>query len=232
MPGRFLSLVLCLSALCALVAADTFTNDQLISFVQSSIKLKQPDKQVAEYLLKHVKLVNKLDDRTIEELQRMGAGPKTVAALQALRDETARLAEAPPPPPKPVVAQAPPPDSIQQAKVLAEVTDYVKNYSKQLPNFICLRVTRRYVDPNGADSWRLADTVTAKLTYFDQREDYKVIFVDNKAVTADQSLEKLGGTVSQGEFGTMLRDIFTQESEARFGLGPLGNVAGQALLCV
>ena len=52
---------------------------QLVMFIRSSVELKQPDRQVAEYL-RHVKLTDKLDDRTIEDLQSLGAGPKTVAA--------------------------------------------------------------------------------------------------------------------------------------------------------
>src|SRR5438270_5048539 len=117
--------------------------EQLTAFIRSSITMKHPDKQVAEYL-KHVKLVNKLDDRTIEELQGMGAGPKTVAALRDLGTETAALPAPSPPAPKPVVRPLAGPDSIEQSKILDEVRQYALNYSKQLPNFICLQVTRRY----------------------------------------------------------------------------------------
>ena len=53
--------------------------------------MKQPDKQVAE-TLRHFKMVEKLDDRTIEELQSLGAGPKTVAALKELGDASAQFA--------------------------------------------------------------------------------------------------------------------------------------------
>jgi hypothetical protein len=196
-------------------AADmSLTVDQLTAFIRSSAQLKQPDKQVAEYL-KHVKLVYKLDDRTIEELQGLGAGPKTVAALRDLRDSSAGL----PVPPAPVVTPKPEPipgpNSIEQKKIVDEVRTYALNYSKQLPDFICLQVTRRYIDYK-RDYWRLADTVTARLSYFGQKEDYKVVLVNNQAITTDMSIEQLGGTTSAGEFGSMMRDIFLPESEARF----------------
>ncbi len=58
----------------------------------------------------------------------------------------------PPPPPKPVIVLPPPPDSIEQAKIIVEAREYVKNYTKQLPNFICVEVVRRDVDPAGAGS--------------------------------------------------------------------------------
>src|SRR6266481_3266796 len=63
----------------------SLTVDKLTAFIRSAVQLKQPDRQVAEYL-HHVKMVEKLDDRTVEELQGMGAGPKTVAALRELSD--------------------------------------------------------------------------------------------------------------------------------------------------
>src|SRR5579864_5739872 len=153
------------------VASDMLlTVDQLVSFIKSSVKMHQPDKDVAEYL-KKVKLSNKLDDRTVEDLQGLGAGPKTVAALHDLRDSTERL---PPPPvvvPKAPPKQADPPDSVEQAKILDAARDYAMNYDKQLPNFICAEIQRRYQDPfhHNAQSlddpdWRLLDTITTKLT--------------------------------------------------------------------
>ena len=99
--------------------------------------------------LRHFKMVEKLDDRTIEELQSLGAGPKTVAALKELGDASASLPEAAPPPPKPVVVPIPPPDSVEQAKIIDEAREYVLNYTKSLPNFICVQVTRRDVDRSG-----------------------------------------------------------------------------------
>ena len=59
-------LLVLLTALGLISAADmNLTVNQLTTFIQSAVKLKQPDKQVAEYL-HHVKLTEKLDDRTIE----------------------------------------------------------------------------------------------------------------------------------------------------------------------
>src|SRR2546426_4701696 len=79
-------------------AQAALTVNQLRSFVQSSIQLKHPDKQVASYLLK-LKLSEHLDARTIEELQGMGVGPSTMEALRKLVEMSASL---PAPPPTPV----------------------------------------------------------------------------------------------------------------------------------
>jgi hypothetical protein len=112
------------------------------------------------------------------------------------------------------VIQPPPPDSLEQGRVLKDVTEYAQDYSKHLPNFICTQVTRRHVDPQGQGFFRLLDTVTAKLTYFEQREEKKVVLVNNTPTQTDY--EKLGGATSTGEFGSMMHEIFMPDSQARF----------------
>src|ERR1035441_8354271 len=67
--------------------------DQLAQFVRSELALKQStDKQLAAYV-KKIQLNEKLTDKTIEDLEAQGAGPKTVDALHALRDESASSEE-------------------------------------------------------------------------------------------------------------------------------------------
>jgi hypothetical protein len=192
----------------------------LVKFIKSAVELKQRDADVAKYLV-HMKLTDHLDDRTVEELQSLGAGPKTVAALRELADASGKLPEPPPPvkalPPPP---PAPPPDSTEQGKIIAAAREYALSYSKQLPNYLCLEVVRRAFDNNtgdaaGSEQWRSNDTVVMRLSYFEQKEDYKVVMVNDRA-TDNKSVDQLDGVTSQGEFGTMLKEIFTPESEARF----------------
>jgi hypothetical protein len=212
---------LVLAAFAAAAAEMTMSVDQLVSFIKSSVQKKFPDKEIAEYL-KHVKLSNKLDDRTVEDLQGLGAGPKTTAALHDLRDSTENLAPPPVAAPKPAPKPLDPPDSIEQAKIIDAAREYAMNYEKQLPDFMCAEIQRRYVDPFHRSTkslddpdWRLQDTITTKLTYFDHKEKYEVQMVNNTSVM-NMPMEKLGGAVSRGEFGSMMRYIFDRDSEARF----------------
>src|SRR5579863_1156001 len=180
---RRLFLLLALSV--AATAQMSMTVDQLVSFIKSSVQLKQDDRKVADYV-KKIKLSNKLDARTVETLQGMGAGPQTVIALRLLITESSGLAAPPPPAPKLVVVGPPPPDSIEQKKILAEITESALNYTKSLPNFICMQVTRRYADVSGkGDYYRLLDTIAEKLSYFEQKEDYKVVSKNNIPVTTN-----------------------------------------------
>jgi hypothetical protein len=187
-----------------------YSVEQIKSFVQSAIELKNPDKEVAE-TLRHMKLGEKMDLSIVEALQDKGAGPKTVAVLKELATESASLPEAAPPPPKPVYVPPPPPTSEEQAKLLDEVKDYAINYTQRLPDFICLEQTRRYVDTTGREAWRSMDVVTARLSYFNQREDYKLVSLNDK-VDVGTSYDKVGGALSMGDFGTTMREIFEPSS--------------------
>jgi len=188
---------------------------QLVMFIRSSVELKQPDRQVAEYL-RHVKLKDKLDNRTIEELQSMGVGPRTVAALRELGEASANLTTTPPPPPPPVYVPPPAPSSEEQAKIIDQARTYAQNYTKDLPNFICVQVTRRDYDPTGAgNNWYHADTLTARLSY-NGTESYEVILHNDQPVANGKDMRQFGGTTSEGEFGSMLRELFDPESHTHF----------------
>jgi hypothetical protein len=178
------------------------------------VQLKHPDKQVAEYL-RRARLSERLDERTIEELQGDGAGPKTVGALRDLAQASQSL---PKPAPK-VVAKAspiPPPSPEEQDRVLAEARENSINYDKSLPDFICTQVTRRFEDPTGLEFWRAVDTLTARLSYFEGKEDYKLVLVNSHPITNNIAYEQVGGTTTRGEFGTWLKKLFGPKASAAF----------------
>jgi hypothetical protein len=203
-----------LVAAVAAYAQMQMTVAQLVSFIRSSIQLHHDDVKVAQYV-KKIKLSDRLTDGKVEELQGMGAGPKTVAALRELTGISANLPPAAPPPPKPTPVFIAAPDSIEQKRILAEVTENALNYSNNLPNFLCTQVTRRNIDPSGTENWRLVDTIQEQLSYFDHHENYKVTMVNAKMVT-NMTHDQLGGATSSGEFGSIMYEIFSPESETEF----------------
>ena len=210
-------LTICSFLLCAGAFAQSLTVDQLVGMVRSNIKLKTTtDKDQAAYLLKNVHLTQKLDDKTIEELQSEGVGPRTIGALKTLAAASASMpvAEIKKVEPPPLPAAEPPPSREQQQKVLDEAREYALNYSKGLPNFICAQNTRRYGDPTGAGNYRQIDNVLARLTYYDQHEKYETLTVNDKPTT--QAYESIGGSISTGEFGSMLMGIFDPQTDAQF----------------
>jgi len=207
-----LLLVLCAAA--AYAQQRQMTVAQLVSFIRSSIQLHQDDRQVAD-VVHRVKLANHLDEKTIEELEGMGAGPRTVVALKQLGIATASLAPPPPPAPKATVVLLPAPDLLEQKRVLAEVTEAAQSYVQSLPNFICTQVTRRHIDPTRTETWKSDGVIQEQLSYVDHHEDYKVVMVNDRLVTG-LTHDKIGGNRSSGEFGSMLEDIFDSSSNAKF----------------
>lgn len=217
----------CVLAL-ASVAQQQVTVDQLVQFITSSIQMKMADKDVASTLAS-MRVSQKLDPRVIEDLQGKGAGPKTVAALNRLSEMSASLAPPPPkliaPKPKPI----PPPSYEEQQSVLEEARNYALTYSQQLPDFICLQVTRRYLDrhyrPGAEGSWSISDRLAEKLTYFDQHEKYEAISHNDNSLYGKPA-DQLGGALSRGDFGTLLHSIFAPESDAEFHWERWGNLDG------
>jgi hypothetical protein len=205
---------LALLSVTAAYAQRQMTVAQLVDFIKSSVQQHNDDRKVADFI-KTIKLTNRLEDATVEELQNAGAGPRTVAALKALTDATASLPPPAPPSAKPAPIVVPPPSPADQKRFLAEVTENALTYTKSLPNFLCTQVTRRYVDATGKESWIQQDVIQEHLSYVDGHEDYKVVMVNDKPAV-NLSHMKLGGATSSGEFGSMLADLFAPETATEF----------------
>src|SRR5580658_1162905 len=209
-----------MAAMAVAAAQRPTTVVELVSFIKDSIKRKQDDRLVADYLLKRMRMKERLDEKTVETLEGLGAGPRTTQALRKLSKESANLGEAAPP--APVVAPPPPPpppappSSVEQEAILDEIRANAINYSNNLPNFLCTQVTRRTADPTGTgEHWKQLDTIQEQLSFFDHREKYVVTMVNGQSVT-NRDHQKLGGATSEGEFGSMLYDIFNPATEADF----------------
>jgi hypothetical protein len=185
--------------------------------------MKMPDKEIAAYLAK-VKLSEHLDDRTVEELQGEGAGPKTVAALDSLASASASLPKPQPKPVQPAYVPPPPPPPEEQSGIISEMRDYAMNYSKSLPDFICTQVTRKYIGQTGQDGFYPAATVMENLTYFDQQEHYKVTMVNDHSV--DLSHEAVGGATSTGDFGSLLKSTLWPKANALIEFDHWGRLRG------
>jgi hypothetical protein len=251
---KFRFALLLLSCAIALQAQMEMNVDQLAQTIRSELALKQhTDKQVAAYL-KKVTLTEKLPDKTIEDLQEQGAGPKVVEVLKALQTQaatkkppssdptyapgtaadagtvggtaSASLHVKPPPPP--------PPDSVRQKQILDEVRDYALNYTKGLPNFVCVEVTRRFIQPTrgrGSDTQHSLGDILAKVQYNEGQERYEVYSVGGKYQATETSMEGVGGggAISTGEFGSMMREIFEPNNEAEFTWDHWGKLRGEKL---
>ena len=225
-----------------LAASQNLTVAQLAAFLRNattSSEYKYSDTDLANFLAT-VKLTEKLDDREIEELQgTIKLGPKTIAKLKLLRDQSQTLTESAPIvaplPPKPI----PPPSAEEQGAILDEVRQYAINYSSNLPDYICTQVTSRYVAPKPGTKaggpatdpphWQLYDKLTIRLSYSQHNgEDYKLILHNNSPTSEDYA--KLGGATSFGDFGTMMRQLFERRTMTTFEWDHWGTLRGKRVL--
>lgn len=204
MPPRLLALFACGLALFA--ATKTSSVAELITTVRGAIGNHRNDGDTAK-ILHNVKLSERLDYRILDALETEGAGPKTLAELERLRDASRGL-----PTPSVVFAfpQAQRPAAEDQRRIIHETQRIALNYSRSLPDFFCNETIRRFDDSRGA--LELRDTLQVKVTYFEGKEDYRVTSINGRPTT--RPLEDLGGSISKGEFASMLNSIFTGESKA------------------
>jgi hypothetical protein len=90
------------------------------------------------------------------------------------------------------------------------------DYARALPDFVCTELIRRYApfESQLGHVWRHADTLTVRLSYFQQKEEHKLVAIDDKP--SDRKYEELTGVTGMGEFGGTLLTIFRPASETSF----------------
>jgi hypothetical protein len=218
---RLLAVIAVAAALAS--AQATKTAEELASYIRTAVANHYKDGDVAASI-EHMRLSTRLDPKIVTDLQRLGAGQKTVAILTRLSQSSAALpgATAKPEPPPP-----PPPSAADIRAIVDATRENALRYTDTLPNYICRQVTRRRIDPDSSGAWRDADQIVEQLSFFDQKESYKVIMVNNTMVTNNLQHDQLGGSTSSGEFGSILRAIFEPQSGAEFTWDRWGALRGK-----
>jgi hypothetical protein len=100
-----------------------------------------------------------------------------------------------------------------------------ETFSQSLPNYVCRQVMARFASGTRADDWKAQDVVTAEVVYENGREDYRNVQINGK--TVKRGMEELSGSWSTGEFGSILRDLFSRSTAARFSLRKEAVIAGR-----
>jgi hypothetical protein len=189
-------------------AQKSSTAADIAALVRAGLQAKRSDAKVAKSL-HNVRPSQRVDEDLVEALEGDGAGPETVAELERLRAISRGLPAAQPAQELP---QLDAPSLEEQRRVLANAREAALEYSRSLPDFICTQNVRRYDDVPG--TWRLKDTLEVKLSYFEHKEDYQLLTVNGRSSFRDY--ETVGGAVSEGEFGSLLRGIFLPQADADF----------------
>lgn len=102
------------------------------------------------------------------------------------------------------------PPRAEQERSWAAAGQNALAYNGSLPNFICTEAIERYLEPGQ----RPYDTLRIQLSYFNRKEDYRVMNPDGQE--AQISHDQLHGSISKGEFGSELTEIFSASSQTEF----------------
>src|SRR4051812_35759109 len=202
---RRLTLVLT-AGLWAFAAQNDTSVVELVKLVRASIESHDKDADLAKALHK-IKLADRLEYRVLDAMETEGVGPKSLAELERLRDASQDF---PAPSVRLSFPQEATPSVEDQRRIVRETQEISLNYSRSLPDFFCTEVIRRLDDSRG--SLALRDTLEIKLTYFEGKEDYRVLSVNGRATS--RGLDDVGGSTSRGEFASMLNSIFIGQSKA------------------
>jgi hypothetical protein len=110
--------------------------------------------------------------------------------------------------------EPPPPSNVEQKKIWGDAAEHAASREANLPNFICTQTTQRFLDPTGNAGFRPIDLIVERLTYFEHHEDYKVFMINGQPSNAGH--HELGGAISSGEFGSVIKGIFFPQSQTHY----------------
>ena len=106
------------------------------------------------------------------------------------------------------------PGAAEQARIIGIVRQHALDYMDALPNFTCIEITRRSVDPTGKERWRAKDSLTELLRYQDRHEWRATLEWNGRR--SHLSRADVKGTLSSGEFGVLLKAVFDPAVKADF----------------
>lgn len=196
-------------------AADAFQQ------IVQSLALGYSDEAMA-YQVDNLELTERLDDGSLQVMERQGAGPLALHALDVLRRRAAGL----PAPAQPPVVLEPVLEAGQEQVLLNKMAGYASNYLHSLPDFLASETTRFFLSgspPSNLNKktklkstakWRLDQTITEDLGYYGGAEHHLTRLVDN--VPDNRPIEKIRANYSRGEFGEVLGLTFDPASKAQF----------------
>jgi VWFA-related protein len=110
----------------------------------------------------------------------------------------------------------PPPTPDQLEQIVEGARKRALDYSKSLPNFLCIEYTNRSADTTGKGTWRHRDSLAELLTYHDNAESRTTLEVNGKRSSLKRADMNQSWPLSEGEFGAMLNLVFQPRSKTTF----------------
>lgn len=121
---------------------------------------------------------------------------------------------------------------IEHGDALRQACSFAVSLRKKLPNFTCNETMKRFVDqPPGAGKFprppKQYDEIQMRVRYENGSEEFSDV-TRNGTPVSDLSI--LGGSWSEGEFGSFLRGVFSPDSLSQFRFKKTFSVKGENAL--
>lgn len=97
------------------------------------------------------------------------------------------------------------PTSASQTEILHLAAARALAYTRELPDFICTETVRRSDNVRGL-GWKLKDVLGLQVGISERREYYKLLTYNGRPT--ELSYRQVGGALTEGEFGSLLAEIF------------------------
>src|SRR3984957_17904939 len=110
----------------------------------------------------------------------------------------------------------PPPSAEELQAIIGSARKRALDYSKSLPNFVCVEVTSRSVDTGGNGKWKHRDSIAELLRYHDNQETRTTLEINGQRSSLKRADMNSSWPLSVGEFGAMLSLVFEPTSKAEF----------------
>ncbi len=116
--------------------------------------------------------------------------------------------------------------------ILGRVRSNALAYSNQLPDFICNQTTQHFIRTLAPTVvWRMTGSFVAALSYYDKKEHYQIVSVNQKPAPG-ATMENMSGSLSMGEFGSALRGLFEHRTQAEFRPAGFRKINNIETLCI
>lgn len=206
-----------------------FTAAEVVNLVFTSISSDNDGEHLAEQL-RNIEPAERVDSHTVFYFRNVGLAQPALAELEKLEQKSASL----PGPPQAPLSIQPVPSAADQAKLLQTASRFAQSYVQRLPNFLCDQLTRRYTNltgnvegghPRFNQQLHISDRFKDSLRFVNGVEEGGAL--DQTQSRAHKVLAKKGFSLSQGEFGTVMVNIFGPQVHAEMSWHHWQDFAGR-----
>jgi VWFA-related protein len=130
----------------------------------------------------------------------------------------------------PAAVIRPSPEALRE--MIGRARKYALTYSRALPNFLCIEVTKRSVDSSGRGEWKMRDSFAEMLRYDGHEESRTLLEWNGQRMGGQHPTLDSALPVSVGQFEGVLNVVFQPASKTSFewqGAALLGSDAVQVL---